>query len=316
MSTPRVQPHRQSWCKSVSPGRRLQSILLFFSGLGACTAPVSQSPMAQESTSTMPLTQVFVEAGLLLHRTDIVWLDARAPSDYARAHVPGAVSAPWQQFTTGAQSGLLVGTEELQRRLQAIGIDASDTIIVYGAWDAAWGEEGRLFWMLEYAGHGDVHILRGGFEAWTAAGGNTDRSVPAPAAGSFVVQERPELRATRDEVAQAGPGVSILDTRTVDEYQGAMWYNEARGGHVPGAVHTAWQSFLAGATAPDAAHAVLQDAGVSPDRPVIAYCTGGIRSGFVYAVLRAAGVEQVANYDGSWWEWSADPSLPIALPDP
>ena len=252
----------------------------------------------------------------MLHRTDIVWLDARAASDYARAHVPGAVSAPWQQFTTGAQSGLLVGTEELQRRIQAIGIDASDTIVVYGAWDEAWGEEGRLFWMLEYAGHGDVHILRGGFEAWTAAGGNTDRSVPTPAAGTFVVQPRPELRATREEVAQAGSGVSILDTRTEDEYQGAMWYNEARGGHVPGAVHTAWQSFLEGATSPEAARAVLHEAGISPDRPVIAYCTGGIRSGFVYAVLRAAGVEQVANYDGSWWEWAADTSLPIALPDP
>ena len=294
----------------------MRSVLLFLSGLWACTTPVSPSPMAQESTSTVPLAQVFVPAEPLLRRTDIVWLDARAASDYARAHIPGAVSAPWQQFTTGAQSGLLVGTEELQRRIQALGVDASDTIVVYGAWDAAWGEEGRLFWMLEYAGHGDVHILRGGFEAWTAAGGNTDRSVPTPAAGTFVVQPRPELRATRDEVAEAGSGVTILDTRSADEYQGAMWYNEVRGGHVPGAMHTAWQSFLEGATSPDAARAVLQEAGISPDRPVIAYCTGGIRSGFVYAVLRAGGVERVANYDGSWWEWAADPSLPIALPDP
>jgi thiosulfate/3-mercaptopyruvate sulfurtransferase len=272
--------------------------------------------MAQESTSTVPLTHVFVEAERLLHRTDIVWLDARASTDYGRSHVSGAVSAPWQQFTTDAQSGLLVGTEELQRRIQALGVDASDTIVVYGAWDEAWGEEGRLFWMLEYAGHEDVHILRGGFEAWRAAGGTSDRVVPSPATGTFVIRPREGLRATIEEVAHAGSGVAILDTRTEDEYQGAMWYNEARGGHVPGAVHMAWQSFLAGASSPEAAHAVLAQAGISPDAPVIAYCTGGIRSGFVYAVLRAAGVQQVANYDGSWWEWAADTSLPVALPNP
>jgi thiosulfate/3-mercaptopyruvate sulfurtransferase len=309
-----VQPMNSLWSSFVR--RPLQVAVLLFSGLWACTTPTSQAPLAQEPTPAEPLTAVFVEVSAVQRRPDILWLDARAASDYASGHIAGAVSAPWQAFTSAPNTGVLVAAAELQQRIQAIGVDASDTIVVYGAWDAAWGEEGRLFWMLEYAGHANVHILRGGIAEWIAAGGAVDRVVPAPTTGTFVVQPREEFRATREEVAAAGSEVAVLDTRTEEEYQGAMWYNEARGGHVPGAHHTAWQSFLQGATSPEAARAVLLEAGISPDAPVIAYCTGGIRSGFVYAVLRAAGVSQVANYDGSWWEWSADATLPVELRAP
>ena len=45
--------------------------------------------------------------------------------------------------------------------------------------------------------------------------------------------------------------------------------------------------------------------GAGAARPaVVTYCTGGIRSGFLYMVLEWLDAEAPANYDGSWWEWS------------
>ena len=57
--------------------------------------------------------------------------------------------------------------------------------------------------------------------------------------------------------------------------------------------------------------AELAAMGVTQDSTVVAYCTGGIRSGFMYMVLRWAGYESAQNYDGSWWEWAQDSGNPI-----
>jgi thiosulfate/3-mercaptopyruvate sulfurtransferase len=48
----------------------------------------------------------------------------------------------------------------------------------------------------------------------------------------------------------------------------------------------------------------------SRDRP-ITYCTGGVRSALLAILLEARLGVVAANYDGSLWEWSADPSLPL-----
>ena len=42
---------------------------------------------------------------------------------------------------------------------------------------------------------------------------------------------------------------------------------------------------------------------INPNKEVIVYCTGGVRSAMAYFVFRFLGYE-VRNYDGSWWDWS------------
>ena len=44
---------------------------------------------------------------------------------------------------------------------------------------------------------------------------------------------------------------------------------------------------------------------------VTSHCTVGIRSGFVYFILRTMGYKECSNYDGSIKEWAADGSLPM-----
>jgi len=44
---------------------------------------------------------------------------------------------------------------------------------------------------------------------------------------------------------------------------------------------------------------------------VTSYCTVGIRSGFVYFILRLMGYKECSNYDGSISQWAADGALPM-----
>ena len=55
---------------------------------------------------------------------------------------------------------------------------------------------------------------------------------------------------------------------------------------------------------------MLNQQGITQDREVVVYCTGGVRSAMGYFVLKYLGYS-VRNYDGSWWDWSLDASLPV-----
>ena len=105
-------------------------------------------------------------------------------------------------------------------------------------------------------------------------------------------------------------GWVVVDARATDAFNGWPLRGLSRGGHIPGARHLAWRDVLdAGASlrSPEELRVLFGPA----DTPVVTYCTGGVRSGFVYTVLRSLGRDRVANYAGSWWEYAASPH-PIA----
>jgi len=133
--------------------------------------------------------------------------------------------------------------------------------------------------------------------------------------GDFTAAIAASRRADLDQVAAASQsGGLIWDTREDREFAGATPYGEARGGHIPGAVGLWYGELLQpdGTLLPEPQlRELLTLHGIRPDRLVITACTGGVRSGFAYAVLRDLGYPQVANYDGSMWEWSADKSRPL-----
>jgi thiosulfate/3-mercaptopyruvate sulfurtransferase len=245
-------------------------------------------------------------------------LDARGVLDYWRGHVPGAVPIRWWAYRDGwLRTGRLPGDlDRLAGQLAALGVDDRRPVVVYGRAREGWGEEGRIAWMLHYLGHPDVRVLDGGFRAWVAAGGTVSRAVARRLPGAFSARPRAGVRATADDVARAARGEgAVLDVRSVREWNGATPYFESRAGHVPGAVHLEWTELLDAEGRVDRsgrALARLAALGVTPDRPVVVYCTGGVRSSQAFVALKALGFADVRNYDGSWWEWSADRSRPVA----
>jgi thiosulfate/3-mercaptopyruvate sulfurtransferase len=49
------------------------------------------------------------------------------------------------------------------------------------------------------------------------------------------------------------------------------------------------------------------------DERVILYCGGGVTAAGTALVLTLLGARDISVYDGSLSEWSADPSLPMAV---
>lgn len=294
----------------------LLGVLVSFCLGVSCSRPADATELPKKPAPPWPQRFVPV-AAVPKDLAGIVVLDAREAGDYAAGHLPGAVRADWKEYrdgllTTGA---LPKDLDELARELSALGVDEGKRVLVCGAGREGWGEEGRLAWMLAYLGHPSVAVLDGGCLAWARAGRPLSRDKPRPTPGLFRARPRQELRTTKDEVARAltDPRVQLIDARSVEEYRGATPYLEARGGHIPGAVHLEFKRVLDDKSAlkdKDALQRLLREAGLDLERPVIAYCTGGVRSALLVMALREAGIA-AKNYDGSFWEWAKDDALPV-----
>ena len=256
------------------------------------------------------------EEAVALPQGSVTILDARGGCDYRAGHVPGAIRINWMTYRRGwFRSGKLPkDLDALARKMAKLGVDQDRPVIVIGGGREAWGEDGRIVWMLAHLGHEDVRQLDGGWDAWVAAGGPVSKKKERALAATFAARPVASLRASKSDVASAkAQGVVLLDVRTTKEWNGARPYWESRGGHVPDAVHLHWKDLLDEKSRLDpAAKEKLEALGVKTGTPVITYCTGGVRSAEALVVLKALGFTDVRNYDGSWYEWSADKKLPVA----
>ena len=263
---------------------------------------------------------VGAERAQALLRDGAVLLDARTDAQYRAGHLRGAVFAPWTRFsrTEARLRGMLLSDDdELGRRIGALGLSNGDRAVVMGDPIAGWGEDGRIVWMLRSLGLPSAVMVDGGHRALADRGLEISTSRPTPTAKTFTVKRDSALSISRDDLLAAvnagqanNSSTALVDTREQREFDGATPYGEQRGGHVPGSVHLYFGSFINtfGYLRPRSTiEDRLRRVGLSPSRPVVAYCTGGVRSAWFVALLRDLGYTDVRNYAGSMWDWSAGP---------
>lgn len=225
------------------------------------------------------------------------------------SHIQGAQHTPWRFFTQGSRSGVLVDLPLLTDKVQSLGIYPDQPVIIYGDWHKGWGEEARMLWLLEYLGHQKVYVIEGGWEAIKSLNipkswGKTERGKRS----SWIPKPQEYLRATHQKVKELlSKSVVSIDARSLKEYEGATPYGSAYGGHFANSIHLEMHAVL------DAKYqlkskselkALFTSLGLQKKQTIFTYCTGGIRSAFIYLALREAGFEHTMNYDGSWWEWT------------
>lgn len=257
-----------------------------------------------------------------LGQDGLVVVDVRGKAAYGfGGHIPGAVHATWHEFSdpNAVAKGLLdpdIG--RLEGRIRALGISNDSEVVVYSNPFDNWGDEGRMFWMLEYLGHRNVKILDGGWVKWIEERRPYEHGFVKPPMGTFQASVRPELMVLKDElkklVRSPHPETTIVDARSLEEYAGKEISGIPRPGHIPSAINVPWSLFLnpdATLKPPEDIKAAVQERGLEGGKAVICYCTGGVRSAWLYFVLKVIGYEQVRNYPGSWWEWSRDYAAPV-----
>lgn len=246
-------------------------------------------------------------------------LDARGCQILNFQQLSNATCISWQEFSQSQsplRGKLLTDDKILTEKLQALGIFESQPVVVFGDTLNGWGEDGRIVWMLRSLGHQKAFLVDGGFAALIQAGFptvNFAQNSSSPR-GDFVVNRSKNWQISQNELKAnlENDNLVIIDSRELREYAGKTPYGEQRGGHIPGAIHIYFKDWLDKNGMLLSRQKILEnlaDQGITKDKMMITYCTGGVRSAWSTVILVDLGFK-VKNYPGSMWEWSAgDPDI-------
>jgi thiosulfate/3-mercaptopyruvate sulfurtransferase len=279
--------------------------------------------------STSPhLTSVAELAAELASARPPVVLDVRwrlgGPSclpEHRDSHIPGAAFVDLEEDLAGpAGAGgrhPLPGADTLQAALRRSGVSAGDRVVVYDHGDGV--AAGRAWWMLRWAGLGDVAVLDGGWAAWRAAAAPVTAESSRPEPGDVVVRPGAMPVLDAEEAAVLAHGGVLLDARTPERYRGEHEPVDPVAGHIPGALSAPASDY----TGPDGCllpagelRARFAALGAQPGVAVGAYCGSGVTAARTVLALAVAGVP-ASLYVGSWSDWVTDPDRPVATgPDP
>lgn len=296
-----------------TPGRRAPATIL--AAIIACMCVFLATPAMALGWVTSPEQAKAMLASNEKEAYAVTILDVRGKKAFREAHVKGAQRVTWQEFSraSGSDHGELLEKDGvLGHRLRKVGVSNEVPVLVVGDPLDGWGEEGRIVWMLRTLGHTQAALVDGGHEALVELGVELEKGATKKVpAGDFEIDRTDAFSVTQAEVKAMldAKDAVFLDTREAREFAGETPYGEARGGHLPGAHHLYFSDLLdekGKILAPDALQSKLEAMGITgKSRPIVAYCTGGIRSAWVVAILQDAGYIKARNYAGSMWQWSA-----------
>ncbi len=243
---------------------------------------------------------------------------------YDAGHIPGAVGFNWQTQLQDQVRRDIIGKEAFENLMGGAGISPKDTVVLYGDnnnWFAAYG-----FWLFKIYGHKDARLMNGGRVKWLNENDKTlTTEAPKITPTQYKVTETHlELRAMLPEVMDISKTgkANLVDVRSPDEFTGkviappGMTETAQRGGHIPGAKSVPWSTAVQqdGTFKPadELQKIYLQQKGVDPGKPTVAYCRIGERSSHTWFVLKyLLGIDNVKNYDGSWTEYGNVVAAPI-----
>lgn len=204
--------------------------------------------------------------------------------------------------------GTILDKEELSERLGELGLDKNKEIILFADAQAGWGEDGRIAWELIAAGYENVKIANGSYDYLIESGVEKgDLAKLDPVEVKIDKIDETHVINTK-ELEENYRDYKVVDVREDKEYNGATLYGEAKGGHLPGAIHIKFTYLFnedSTLKSVDEIKTIFEEAGLKTDDKVVTYCTGGIRSAYMQLVLEMVGYEDSLNYDESFYRWCA-----------
>ena len=237
---------------------------------------------------------------------------------YWEGHLPGAAYAHLDRDLSGPKTGRngrhpLPERQLLAERAGAWGIAPGVQVVCYDAQGMPYAA--RAWWLLRWLGHEAVAVLDGGMAAWRAAGGGLSAEPPATTPRSPYPARAAALPSVDSATLLGELGHRpILDARSGERFRGEVEPLDAVAGHIPGAHNCFFKDNLQAdgrfKTA-QALRAEFDALGVEPGRTVH-QCGSGVTACHNLLAMEHAGLQGSALYAGSWSEWCADPSRPLA----
>lgn len=262
-----------------------------------------------------------------------VILDCRALKDYAKGHIPGAISLGkrCKKALRDATSRAFRNPAKYDKILGKVGIGNDTHVVVYGEHVVTdtMKDTAVAFWVFEYVGLKDqVHFLNGGIDAWKNAGYSITTEPTMLSAKKFKAKLNHSAYASTDEIVDIAngksPNTQLIDSRSKKEYLGKD-QRALRAGHVPNTtINVSHKKTFD--KSKDLKTGKMKDNGffsfenvnkhfksLDKNKRTIGYCQTGTRSTLTYLQLRLLGFKNPANWDDSWRVYGSHPAgYPIA----
>jgi len=264
-----------------------------------------------------------------LGRPDLVICDVRhdlakpgwGKAQYDAGHVPGAVFVHLDADLSAPMTGTngrhpLPTPETAAATFGRLGISPNKQVVAYDQGSGAFAA--RLWWMLRWLGMESVAVLDGGYAKWAGEGRVASEDADAPQPTQFKIRRvTPTVSASGVMASLARQTLLLLDARAPERFRGETEPLDPVAGHIPGARNRPYTQNLN----PDgtfkhpaflrAEFGAILD-GVSEDL-VVHQCGSGVTACHNILAMEVAGLHGTRLYPGSWSEWCADPSRPVAV---
>jgi thiosulfate/3-mercaptopyruvate sulfurtransferase len=272
-------------------------------------------------------------ADLAPHVTDPNWvvIDCRhdltnpdaGQAAYAAGHIPHAGFAHLDTDLSDKKPGPngefrgrhpLPEPDAFIATLRRWGVNDNSQVIAYDAQGGMFAA--RLWWMLRWVGHEAVAVLDGGLPAWQAQGGGLSTERASGSQGNITLRPSIVTSVSVDEVVAnlASQARVVIDARAPDRFRGENETLDPVGGHIPGARNRFFKDNLQPDGRFKPAEQLRAEFGalIGSPKTSIMQCGSGATACHNLLAMEVAGLSGAALYPGSWSEWCADSSRPVA----
>jgi len=180
----------------------------------------------------------------------------------------------------------------------------------------------RVWWLFRLMGQDNIAVLDGGLPKWQADGHPIEDMAPIVRDRHMTVRRQNQMVKDVTQVSAASKlgDYEILDARSPGRYRGEdpEPREGLRSGHIPRSKNVYYRDLLnedGTMKSSDDLRAVFDAAGVDMGKPAITSCGSGVTAAIINLALERVGKTDHALYDGSWTEWGAFPTVPVATGD-
>ncbi|MBL8516438.1 MAG: sulfurtransferase [Betaproteobacteria bacterium] len=246
----------------------------------------------------------------------------KGPREYSQGHIEGAHFLSIDDDLSAAKTGTngrhpLPDAGAFAARMAALGASPDHQFVIYDGTGGMYAA--RLWWMLRWIGAPNVALLDGGIAKWMVEKRPVTPATPrprTPVANGFKPQSGLTVDAG-DVLAHLGDAQrTVLDARAGERYRGEVEPIDPVAGHIPDAVNRFWQANLnpdgTFKTRDDLHREYSQVLAGRPPSAIVHQCGSGVTACHNLFAMEWAGLAGSRLYPGSWSEWVADPSRPVA----